>query len=179
MVRKLADYPKKKKMISISKTKVIGVICILCMVLVVMIAISESESMSLNEHSSDDEIEDEIVERFERAAGKDHEHHKKHHHKHDKNKKNHHKPKNGTVSDNSNKTESMYANKKTDVNEKAKVTGMKSQKPGKHAHVKAVEVADEGSKTGVIVAVVLVLITVLGVGAAVFIVKKKRAQGKS
>uniref|UniRef100_K1PTQ3 Uncharacterized protein n=1 Tax=Magallana gigas TaxID=29159 RepID=K1PTQ3_MAGGI len=64
----------------------------------------------------------------------------------------------------------MYANKKTDVNEKAKVTGMKSQKPGKHAHVKAVEVADEGSKTGVIVAVVLVLITVLGVGAAVFIV---------
>lgn len=166
-------------MISISKTKVIGVICILCMVLVVMIAISESESMSLNEHSSDDEIEDEIVERFERAAGKDHKHHKKHHHKHDKNKKNHHKPKNGTVSDNSNKTESMYANKKTDVNEKAKVTGMKSQKPGKHAHVKAVEVADEGSKTGVIVAVVLVLITVLGVGAAVFIVKKKRAQGKS
>lgn len=64
----------------------------------------------------------------------------------------------------------MYANKKTDVNEKANVTGMKSQKPGKHAHVKAVEVADEGSKTGVIVAVVLVLITVLGVGAAVFIV---------
>lgn len=33
---------------------------ILCMVLVVMIAISESESMSLNEHSSDDEIEDEV-----------------------------------------------------------------------------------------------------------------------
>lgn len=30
------------------------------MVLVVMIAISESESMSLNGHSSDDEIEDEV-----------------------------------------------------------------------------------------------------------------------
>lgn len=66
----------------------------------------------------------------------------------------------------------MYANKKTDVNQKAEVIGaeMKSQKPVKHAHVKVTEVADDGSKTGVIVAVVLVLITVLGVGAAVFIV---------
>lgn len=33
---------------------------ILCMVLVVMIAVSGSKSMSLNEHSSDDGIEDEV-----------------------------------------------------------------------------------------------------------------------
>lgn len=66
----------------------------------------------------------------------------------------------------------MYANKKIDVNQKAEVIGgeMKSRKPIKKANVKVTEVADEGSKTGVIVAVVLVLITVLGVGAAVFIV---------
>lgn len=66
----------------------------------------------------------------------------------------------------------MYANKKIDVNQKAEVIGgeMKSQKPVRHANVQVTEVADEGSKTGVIVAVVLVLITVLGVGAAVFIV---------
>lgn len=66
----------------------------------------------------------------------------------------------------------MYANKKIDVNQKAEVIGgeMKSRKPIKKANVKVTEVADEGSKTGVIVAVVLILITVLGVGAAVFIV---------
>lgn len=59
----------------------------------------------------------------------------------------------------------MHANKKAEAK-------MKSQKPVKHAHVrvKPAGVADEGSNTGVIVAVVLVLITVLGVGAAVFIV---------
>lgn len=33
---------------------------ILCMLLVVMIAVSKSKSMSLNEHSSDDGIEDEV-----------------------------------------------------------------------------------------------------------------------
>lgn len=58
----------------------------------------------------------------------------------------------------------MHANKKAEAK-------MKSQKPVKHAHVHVKPVvADEGSSTGVIVAVVLVLITVLGVGAAVFIV---------
>lgn len=45
---------------------------------------------------------------FEAAGKNDHKHHKKHHHKHDKNKKNHHKPKNGTVSDNSNKVKQKY-----------------------------------------------------------------------
>lgn len=52
---------------------------------------------------------------FEAAGKNDHKHHKKHHHKHDKNKKNHHKPKNGTVSGNSNKVKQKYQSTRAEL----------------------------------------------------------------
>lgn len=67
--------------------------------------------------------------------------------------------------------DSIYANKKTDVNQKATVVGgeAKSDKSVQPVKVDPSEVADNDLKTGVGVTVVIVIVTVLAIVAAICI----------
>ncbi|XP_022294665.1 uncharacterized protein LOC111104809 isoform X2 [Crassostrea virginica] len=147
-------------------------------VVLIAIAVSDRKSMSSSQSSST-EIDNNNVERFKRnTQANDHKKtHDKSHKKDNKHKnhKKHHEAKNGTSTY---KNESIYDSKKVDVNKKAEVVGGKMEAS---THTKRVKVGKPkgGSNAGVIIAVIVILITGLGIGAAVFVIRKKKQSKES
>ncbi|XP_048728752.1 uncharacterized protein LOC125646473 isoform X2 [Ostrea edulis] len=86
----------------------------------------------------------------------------------------------GLKSKTSDKGDSIYANKKTDVNQKATVVGgeAKSDKAVQPVKVDPSEVADNDLKTGVGVTVVIVIVTVLAIVAAICISQREKIREK-
>ncbi|XP_062608667.1 uncharacterized protein LOC134270468 [Saccostrea cucullata] len=75
----------------------------------------------------------------------------------------------GTSTKDSNDTEeSIYANKKTDVNQKAVIIGEENGPKAKPKKVDPTEVADDDLKTGVIITIIVVVIAFVGCGAVMW-----------
>ncbi|XP_061182832.1 uncharacterized protein LOC133191140 [Saccostrea echinata] len=156
----------------------IGISCVLVVCLVINIsAVSEETESQKVETAVEKPIgQDDKLKLLQKRSVEPIKHGKKHNKQHKKKHRKKHTRKNdvpqnvttatGTTTNDT--EDSIYANKKTDVNQKAMVVGEEKGPKAKPSKVNPAEVADNDLKTGVIITIIIVIIAFLGCGAVMW-----------